>query len=146
MSCTERVFFKDVWVMWCYCIHLQLCCLWTLSKCLAYGLWEGNLKIISEAQLFSSDYLSKPLNYVVRFCMVKYWYFVCNGIDVSLLSSWEVHILSILCVIPFFFLCNCICVPYWPWLFSCARFFFPLKKFSVVWKHYIQHCIHFLSV
>lgn len=43
-------------------------------------LGEGNLKIIREAQLFSSDYLSKRLNYVVCFCMLKYWYFVGNGI------------------------------------------------------------------
>ena len=133
-------------ILWCCCIHLQLCCLWTLSKCLAYGLWErGIWSLLERHSYLAVIVLVSHLTLLRVFACWSTGTLYVMLFDLSLPSSWEVHILSILWVITIF--CNCICVPYY-YCHGCflVLVFFPLKKLSVVWKHCIQHCIHFLSV
>lgn len=112
-----------------FCDVVVFICSFAVYELYLNGLWtlgEGNLKVIGEAQLFSSDRLSKPLNSVACFCTLKYWYFVCNVIWLKpsfvLRSTHSEYPLGY-----YNFFCNCICVPYY---YCHGCFFFPLKSFQ----------------
>lgn len=114
-------------ILWCCCIHLQLCCLWTLSKCLAYGLWERGIWRLLERHSYLAVIILVSHLTVVCFCMLKYWFSVCNIIWLKpsfiLRSTHSEYSLGY-----YKFFRNCICVPYyyWPLMLSCA--FFSFKK------------------